>query len=430
MKRIKKIIPGFLLNFYHYCFALIGGVFYRLSFFTSKNMTVIGVTGTSGKTTTVEMIARILEEAGYKVGVLSSVKFKIGSQEEENKLKMTMPGRMMIPKFLRRARKCDYVVLEVTSEGIKQYRHKFIHFDIAVLTNLSPEHIESHGSFEKYREAKLKLFQIAKKTHIINLDDENKDYFLPFPAERKYFFSLKNCRQKEKFFQENKNYQIIRAENIDISNQGISFILKGTTFRLNLLGKFNIYNALAAISLGISEGISLETCKRALEKFKKMPGRMEVVVKSPFTVIVDYAHTPNSLEKVYKTIKEGLKNKKSKMICVLGSCGGGRDKWKRPVLGEIAATYCDKVIITNEDPYDDDPEEIIENVFQGTKGKGEKILDRREAIRKALEISQKNDIVIITGKGSEPWMCVEKGKKIPWDDRQIVREELRRLLEK
>ncbi|MDP2910223.1 MAG: UDP-N-acetylmuramoyl-L-alanyl-D-glutamate--2,6-diaminopimelate ligase [bacterium] len=376
---IKKIIPKFLLSFYHYCLALIGAFFYG---FPSKKLVVIGVTGTSGKSTVVEFSALILETAGFKVASLSSLKFKIKDKEWENKLKMTMPGRMKIQRFFNQAVKagCECAVLEVTSEGIKQFRHKFIDFKVAVFTNLSLEHIESHGGFEKYRAAKGKFFRAAKKIHIINKDDENSDYFWKIPAEKKIGYSLKE----------------------------IDFLPKD----FKLLGRFNLYNALAAIKVGLSQGVSLEICQKALEKIKQIPGRMEIVVKEPFKVIVDYAHTPAALEQVYKTLKD------RPMICVLGSCGGGRDKWKRPVMGKIASRYCDQVIITNEDPYDENPVEIINQVVGDTKA--EKILDRREAIKKALESAMPGDIVIITGKGSEPWMCVKNNKKIPWSDKKII----------
>jgi len=396
---IKKIIPSFLLSFYHYSLAAVGAFLYG---FPSRKLTVIGITGTSGKSTVVELTSGILEEAlrqaqdKHKVASLSSIKFKIGEKERENKLKMTMPGRLKLQRFLREALKadCKYVVLEVTSEGIKQYRHKFIDFNVAVLTNLSPEHIEAHGGFNKYREAKLKLFKATKNIHIINVDDKNADYFLKIPAEKKIGYGIKDS-------------EILPKE-------------------LKLLGKFNLYNAIAATKTGMVLGVSLEKCKTALEKVQGIPGRMEIIIKEPFTVVVDYAHTPESLEKVYKTLTTHYSLSTNKLICVLGSCGGGRDKWKRPVLGKIAARYCDEIIITNEDPYDEDPMGIIEQVAEGAKGKARKILNRREAIRKALILTGPQDVVIITGKGSEPWMCVAKGKKIPWDDRQIVREKFQK----
>jgi len=425
---IKKFIPEWLLNLYHLILAFLGALVYRFPSRLrppfakasagkqgyggqAKKLKVIGVTGTNGKTTVVEMISKIFEETGYKVALVNSIRFKIGKKEWPNELRMTMPGRFKLQKFLRQAvdSGCQYAVLEVTSEGIKQYRHKFIDFNVAVFTNLTPEHIEVHGSFEKYREAKGKLFQATKNIHIINIDDENAEYFLKFAAKKKYTYGLSQG---------------------DINNKNLQL-------NLQLLGGFNIYNALAAIGVGLSQEISLETCKSAVEKIEGIPGRMEEVISQPFKVFVDYAFTPNALEKVYQTLKPQNK----KMICVLGSCGGGRDKWKRPVLGELAAKYCDKVIVTNEDPYNEDPIEIIDQVANGAlkeirvnprsyprkSASIYKILDRREAIRKSLELAKPGDIVIITGKGCEPSICVTGGKKIPWDDREVAREEIKRL---
>jgi len=430
-EKIKKIAPSFLLSFYHYTLAFLGFLLYG---FPSKKLTVIGVTGTNGKSTVVEMTTKILEESDCKVASLSSIKFKIGKKEWENKLKMTMPGRFKLQKFVHQAVKtgCKYLVLEVTSEGIKQYRHRFINFDAVVFTNLSPEHIEAHGGFERYRKAKLKLFQKTKNIHIINLDDENAKYFLKVPAKRKILFSLKKEMGPEKF-------KVIRAENIKEEISGLSFTVKNIDFNLKLFGKFNVYNALAAVCVGLSQEVSLEICKKALGKIEAMPGRMEVVIKEPFKVIVDYAHTPQSLKKVYETLnnlKPKTYNLKPNLICVLGSCGGGRDKWKRPVLGKIAAKYCDRIIITNEDPYDENPLRIMKEVASGIKTYHlspktyNLILDRRQAIKKALELTKPDDVVIITGKGSEPWMCIAKGRRIPWDDRQVVKEEFQKIYEK
>lgn len=418
---VKKITPRFLLDFYHYVWALASAVVFG---FPSSKLTVIGVTGTSGKSTTVDFIIRILEEAGNKVVSNSSIRFKVGQKEWVNELKMGMPGRFFMQKLLRQGVNagCNYAVLEVTSEGIKQSRHKFIHFDTAVFTNLSKEHIESHGGFENYRSEKLKLFKAAKNTHIINADDENAKYFLEIPAKKIITFGL---------------------EKGDVNK-------KNSPFHLNILGNFNVYNALAAISVAKNYGISLEICQKALEKVQDIAGRMEIVAKDPFEVIVDYAHTPEQLKNVYETISNFKKvhgeayhnldgrqsygmsgSKNAKLICVLGSCGGGRDKWKRPVLGKIAGQYCKEIIITNEDPYDEDPNQILSEIKSGIIksqfliSNFYEILDRKEAIKKALELAKPGDAVIITGKGSESLMCLENGKKIPWDDRQIVREELK-----
>ena len=352
-------------------------------------MIIIGVTGTSGKSTTVDFITRILEEAGNKVASVSPIRFRVAGKEWENKYKMTMPGRFVVQKFLRQAKNsgCKYVILEVTSEGTRQFRHKFINFDTAVFTNLGREHIESHGGFENYRNAKLELFKAAKNTHVINADDENAKYFLDVAANKKITFGIKDAKE--------------------------------LGLKLNLMGGFNIMNAMAAIFVAKNYGVPLDVCKRALEKTKGIPGRMEVVSENPL-VIIDYAHTPEQLEAAYKSFAG--KN----LVCVLGSCGGGRDKWKRPVLGEIAKKYCKEIIITNEDPYDENPMEIINQVASTAGEKSQKILDRKQAIRVAVELAKPGDAVIVTGKGSEPWMCVANGKKIPWDDRQIAKEALQK----
>jgi len=409
--KIRKIIPSFLLNWYHLSLAFLGALIYG---FPSKKLKVIGITGTKGKSTVVELAGVILEEAGYKVASLSSIKFKIDRREWSNKLKMTMPGRFKIQRFLRKAVKagCQYAILEVTSEGILQHRQRFIDFDVALFTNLSPEHIERHGSFEKYRQAKGKLFEQCKKNHIINLDDKSAEYFLGFKATRKWKYGLKIS-----------NFHSVIAKNPQILNDRIIFSIKNTEFNLALSGEFNIYNSLAAVCIGLSQKINLEVSKKALEKVKGVPGRMETVIEKPFKVIIDYAHTPGSLEKVYQTVSS-FQLPTSNLICVLGSCGGGRDEWKRPEMGRIAAKYCHKIILTNEDPYDESPLKIINEIGQGIHDVEHlyKILDRRKAISKAFELAKEDDVVIITGKGCEPWMCLANGEKIPWDDRKIVRE--------
>jgi len=392
---VKKILGKNLLSLYHFKLALLGAFLYGFAG-KSKALKIIGVTGTSGKSTTSDFLSRILEEAGNKVASVSTIRFKIGEKEWENKYKMTMPGRFVMQKFLRQAKNagCKFVVLEVTSEGIRQFRHKFINFDTAVFTNLGQEHIERHGGFENYRNAKLELFYATKNVHVINADDPNAEYFVKVPAKKIIKFTLDDAKKMD--------------------------------LKLQVPGEFNLYNAMAAISVAKVYGIGLADCKKTLENAKGIAGRMEVVQEKPFKVIVDYAHTPEQLESVYKTLQNPkTQGPTPKLVCVLGSCGGGRDKWKRPVLGKIANQYCDKIIITNEDPYDENAMEIINQVAEPTENKAEKILDRREAIKKAIDLAKPGNIVIITGKGSEPWMCLAGGKKIPWDDRQTAREALK-----
>ncbi len=411
---IKKLTPSFLLKWYHFTLAFLGAAFYS---FPSKELNVIGVTGTNGKTTTIRMIYEILKKK-YKVAYFSSIESRIGKEQKDNNLRMTMPGRFTLQKFFKRAlnANCDCVLVEVTSEGIKQFRHKFIDFNVSVFTNLSPEHIESHGSFEKYRAAKQELFKETSNVHILNMDDENIEYF-EFPADKKYYYGKESSGKKEE----------IIATNCVSDKKGSTFKIEGVKFELPLLGSFNIYNALAAICVGLSQNINLENCAQALKDVKEVEGRMETVIDNSFRVIVDYAFTPNALEKVYKTIKKSFKPKK--LICVLGACGGGRDKWKRPVLGEIAKNNCQEIIVTNEDPYNEDPEKIIDQIIKGTGPKAKKIIKRRKAIRESLKLADKGDIVVITGKGSESSICLKNGERKSWDDRKVAIEEFKKITE-
>jgi UDP-N-acetylmuramoyl-L-alanyl-D-glutamate--2,6-diaminopimelate ligase len=391
---IQNLIPALALDWYYKFWPFLGALIYR---FPTRKIKVIGITGTNGKTTVTHLLTDILEAAGYKVASVSSLRFKIGEKEWTNTLKMTMPGRMALQKFLRQAvdSSCSHAVIEVTSEGMKQHRHNFIDFDVAVLTNLTPEHIERHGGFERYKKTKGELFKIARNA-VINVDDEHAEYFADLCRGKKYGYSVKS------------------------NNLGVT---------TSLPGEFNLSNALAAAYAGLSQGVDIETIKLALENFKGMPGRMEIVVKEPFRVIVDYAHNPDALEKMYKTIKESMDGRAGRMLCVLGAAGGGRDKWKRPVMGKIAAHYCDEIILTNEDPYDEEPGKIIEDIAKDIEGFKflTKILDRRAAIKKALELAQPGDTVVVTGKGAEPWLMTKEGK-IPWDDREIVRTTMQSIL--
>lgn len=417
-KFIKKIIPEFILKFYHFLWALFSCILYRQP---SQDMIVIGVTGTNGKSTTVKLISSILKEDGKKVATISSANFEIAGDQWKNSRKITMPGRGFIQKFLKKAKTkdCDVAVVEVTSEGIVQFRHRFIDFDIGVFTNLAPEHIEAHGSFEAYKKAKGKFFEAVDKTHILNLDDEHFDYFQTFTSERKCGYGFKRTSDKLS--------ETYNGKELQSTQDGISFELRDEKITMSLMGQFNGYNGLAAISVAQELDVDLNTCKNALAEFSGMPGRMEEIQFDEFTVIVDYAFTPNALEQVYDDAKS--KYDPNNLIAILGSCGGGRDKWKRPVLGEIAADFADKVIVTNEDPYDEEPMDIIEEVAEGTEDKAEKILSRREAINEALSAAQEGDIIIITGKGSESWIQVENGKKIPWNERKVIKEEYQKIYE-
>ncbi len=441
---IKKIIPKRILGIYHFLLAIFADFFYS---FPSNKMIVIGVTGTGGKSTTIKMIGEILTEYGLPVGWLSSLSIRILDKEEINPYHMTMLGRFKLQKYLKimltKGVRC--VIIEVTSEGIKQFRHIGINFDILVFTNLSREHIEAHGSFEKYREAKLKIFkrlqklkkkklawldEIQKKIIIANLDDENADCFIKQKADKKYGFSLKEMKTLP------EKVKLLKIISYKLDEDGSSFALDSTKFELKLLGEFNVYNALAAITTARALDIDYITAKHALSKIEKVPGRMEKIeTLKNFNVVIDLAHTPDSLKQAYKTLKKayflvpGFKN----MICVFGSAGGGRDKRKRSIMGEIAGEFCDKTYLTNEDPYDEVPKDILKDIEEGLKKKNKvlgkeyfKIEDRRKAISGALKSAKKNDLVVITGKGTEATMVIGN-KKIPWNERKVVEEELEKI---
>lgn len=433
----KKVIPHWLFvrlqPFYHRFFAWSAAQWFR---HPSRAMVVIGITGTNGKSTVVELTHRIFANAGIASASISSLRARVGEKEERNESGMTMPGRFALQRFLARAKKegCRVAIIEVTSEGIAQFRHCGIDFDIAVFTNLAPEHIERHGSFEAYRDTKAELFKSLaasfrkdadiKKTIVVNGDDEHADYFLQFPADRHVVYHGENKKINKSY----AAFSILHATNIESSAYGSSFDWEGMRINLRLSGAFNGANALCAAAIARSLGISKEMIKKSLEEIDRVPGRMDFIRKNPFAIVVDYAHTPDALFNVYETLKSTNPKpepRNQKLICVLGAAGGGRDKWKRPELGRIASSYCDEIILTNEDPYDENPKEILHQIAQGLTARFSRysfVLNRREAIERAIRAAKDGDTVIITGKGTEPWMRMEEGKKIRWSDREIAEE--------
>ena len=412
---MRQLLPAPLLRAalpaYHFLLALTGAVVYR---FPSRRLTVIGVTGTKGKTSTAEILNNILEASGAKTSVLGTLRFKIGDESKRNLKKMTMPGRFFVQKFLHDAvrRGCSHAVIEMTSEGAKQFRQRFIDMDALIFTNLSPEHIESHGSYEAYRDAKLSIAATLarsskpKRLMIANNDDREAVLFLATPHVTPVGYSQTDV-------------EIVRAD-----DTGIELVWRGKKVSSPLPGIFNAYNIIAAATCAKELGIPLDAIVLGIENTRQIEGRMERVDDgSSFPVIVDYAHTPDSLEAVY------IAYKNHENICILGNTGGGRDKWKRPVMGAIAEAHCAKVILTNEDPYDEDPRSILDEIAAGMKTmKPEIILDRREAIARALTLAKETThaAVLITGKGTDPYIMGPNGTKLVWDDREVAREEIAR----
>lgn len=403
--------------FYHYSLALVGAIKYN---FPSRKLTVIAVTGTKGKSTVTELIAALLKADGKKVASLSTIQFTYGSKVERNLFKMTLPGRFFVQCFLRRAvdEGCDYAVLEMTSEGARQFRHKFIEFDSLVFTNLTPEHIESHGSFANYKAAKLQLAKAVEastkrpRALVSNVDDEHGKDFLNFDVENKITYSLKDLDLHT------------------LQKEGVSLVFNDTTIRVPLVGLFNVYNVLAAIKIAEVYGVSLDVCAKALRDLPPIAGRVEHFesargAKKHVTGIVDYAHTTDSLEKLYQAFPNNHK------VCVLGNTGGGRDTWKRPEMAAIAEKYCDHIILTNEDPYDEDPQKIISDMEVGIidKEKLTVIMDREEAIRAAVAKAPQDGYVLVSGKGTDPYIMEADGKRTPWSDADTMKKILKELNE-
>lgn len=397
-----------LYSIYHFALAMFGAFLYG---YPSQKILLIGVTGTKGKTSTVEMLSAILEEAGYTTAVLNSIRIKIAADSTSNEMRMSMPGRFYIQRFLSKALRaqCSAAIIEMTSEGARQYRHRGVALDALIFTNLAPEHIESHGSYEKYADAKfelgLQLARSSKRPRIIvaNAQDAQSTRYLALPVEEKISYSLKDTPHVS-------------------SETGGRFTFDGVDIAMSLPGEFSLQNALAATTLARALGVKTETIARALEHMKDIPGRAQHIDEGQdFTVIVDYAHTPDSLKALYDAYAN------SRKICVLGATGGGRDAWKRPVLGKIAEEYCAEIILTDEDPYDENPTGIVLALASGMSKPPTIIMDRREAIARALSLAKTGDAVLITGKGTDPCICGPKGTKTPWSDAQITREELEKI---
>ncbi len=423
---------NYLFSIYHWVLAWVGGFIYG---HPSRRIFVIGVTGTKGKSTTIEFLSAILEAAGKKTALSSTVRRKVLNEEKRNTSGNSMPGRFFLQGFLKKAVKAgaEYALIEVTSQGVIQHRHRFIDWDAAFLTNLAPEHIEAHGSFENYRAAKVSFFEYLarsrkkEKYFFVNGNDSNAEYFVKagerISGGRVFIYT------KEKFLGE------CLKNGLDLTSRE-----KRRAVNNWLWGDFNLDNAAAGLAFAGSQKISWPVARKAITEFGGLIGRLEFVQREPFAVVVDGAHTPDSLEKVYQNLRPevlyGLPGQGApggKLICVLGSAGGGRDKWKRPEMGKIAARYCDAVVLTDEDPYDEDPSQILAEIksgisnFQFPISNLYEILDRKEAIKKAISLAEKNDAVVATGKGSEMSIHIAHGKTIPWDEKETIKEALNSL---
>ncbi len=438
---IRPLVPKEALSWYHRILAEVAAVAYGRP---SRKLVVIGITGTKGKTTTSVLTARILEHAGHRVGLATTALIKVGEREELNPFKMTMLGRFKLQKLLAEmvAAGCTHAVIETSSEGILQHRHRGIAYDVALVTNLTPEHIESHGSFEKYRAAKQELFRavadrrpktingkVVPRVAAVNGCFADAPGFMNFAVDKLVTYHVeKGCAgcAVPPAAMADKTERLMATE-VVTGADGVSFLLGETRIALAMPGMVSVWNALAATAAALAVGVPVAKSAAALAAVTGVPGRFErIAVGQPFSALVDYAHEPESFRRLFAALND-LPHKR--IIHVFGATGGGRDAARRPVMGEISSAYADIVIVTTDDPYDEDPAALNRQVIAGVRGKkaGETlfdIVDRRAAIARAVELARPDDLVLVTGKGAEQAMALAGGRKIPWDDRAVLREEI------
>lgn len=386
----------------------------------SKDLRVIGVTGTNGKTTTTHLIQAILQESGKKVGIMGTLYARI--DEYEHIIGHTTPESLEIEEFMQivRSRHGDGVVMEVSSHALDLGRVDRIHFDVAVFTNLTQDHLDYHKTMEEYKKCKLKLFEMVPAQGntfgIINADDPYAEDFIKAAGSKAYTYGINQPAD-------------VKATHLVTGLKGTEFKVEYNdgSFDINmkLIGLFSVYNALAAIAFSLKEGIDPAIIQTALGKVAGVPGRFEQVDRGQdYTVIVDYAHTPDGLENILQTAKQLVEKR---LITVFG-CGGDRDKTKRPLMGEIAARYSDFCVVTSDNPRSEEPQAIISDIIPGVeKVSGARyaiIADRREAIRHAIYLARKGDMVIIAGKGHETYQLV-KDQVLQFDDRLVAAEFLK-----
>lgn len=387
----------------------------------SKKMKLIGVTGTKGKTTTTYMIRDILEKKGIKVGLIGTVASYVGDKKIANN-ENTTPESLKLQEIFSKMleEKCEVVVMEVSSQSLKLDRVAGCDFDIGIFTNFAEDHISSkeHSNMEDYFNSKVKLFKMCKKGYI-NADDVYAITIPKLALECSYItYGI-------------DNYCDILAKDITVTNQYVDFKVKigdkNERIKVSIPGRFSVYNSLAAIAVAMQFGCTSDNIKEALESIR-VPGRSELVDnKLGLTIMIDYAHTPESLEKILSSVKIYTKGR---VISVFG-CGGDRDKNKRPMMGEVSGRVADYSIITSDNPRTENPDTIIKEVEEGikkTNGKYECIVDRKEAIKKAIKMANKKDIIVLAGKGHEQYQEINK-KRYPFDENLIVNTIINEMIE-
>jgi len=426
--------------------------------FPSRKLLIVGITGTTGKTTSIHLTGKALESAGYTVGLISSIKVQIGTKTEKNESGLTSLGPWQLQKLLARmvSAGCHYAVIEVSSHALDQFRFWGVDFDVAAITNLSRDHLDYHHTVEDYAAAKRRLFQaVAKRREkrlkngeyvprvlIASLDDPKTVGFLNEDADFRYGMSLLDSRVPTPPRTEPVLLYAIRI----LPDRTTAMILArghNCLLYLKLAGAFNVRNALLAIAVGVSQNIPVERISRELYSVESIPGRFEkVALGQPFQVIIDYAVTEAALETLYGAI---VTMRARRVLAIFGVCGN-RDRGKRAGMAEIVAKHAEVTFLTNEDPFSEDPEQIFSELEVGLIAGGAvkvgadklgsiapgqhvyvKIVDRREAIAMAVKVAQVGDCIVATGKGSEEVMHLGD-KNVPWNEKQIFEEEIRKII--
>ncbi|MFA4905308.1 MAG: UDP-N-acetylmuramoyl-L-alanyl-D-glutamate--2,6-diaminopimelate ligase [Candidatus Margulisiibacteriota bacterium] len=393
----------------------------------AKQLKIIGITGTNGKTTIAYLLESILREAGHKVGMIGTVETRINGRSIDSQL--TTPESLELQGLLAQMQKegVTHVVMEVSSHSLAQYRVGGIEFDIAIFTNLTHDHLDFHHTMEEYLETKKQLFRQLKESGIaiVNVDDPYSKQVAEEVAGEVLFYGVKEAKHEMRSTKQSEFD--IKLKSYDIKLDSMQVVIDTTMLKTPLTGMFNIYNILAAFQAGLALHISRDKIKAGIEK-ARVPGRFErVEAGQPFPVIVDFAHSPDSLQKLLETVRPFTKGK---LILVFG-CPGDRDREKRPIMGKIAADLADKVFITTDDPHSEEAEKIIVEIEHGTRNtehraQVETIIDRRSAIEKALRSAQKGDLVVIAGRGHEKYQDFN-GKRVELDDREAAREILKAI---
>ena len=384
----------------------------------SEKLKLVGITGTNGKTTIASLLYQMFKKAGYKVGLLSTVKIMV--DEVEYKATHTTPDSLTINKYLDEMVEigCEFCFMEVSSHGIHQKRTESLHFEGGVFTNLSHDHLDYHETFAEYRDVKKSFFDGLPKSAfaITNVDDKNGEVMFQNTVARKKTYAL-------------KTYADFKAQILENQLTGLVLKINNEEVWTKLIGSFNAYNILAIYGVALELGIESTEALRLLSELESVSGRFQFVVSATkITAIVDYAHTPDALENVLKTI-ENIRTKNEQLFTIVG-CGGDRDKTKRPIMANIAASFSDKAIFTSDNPRTENPQTIIDEMEAGVEAQNYKktvaILDRKQAIKTACQMANSGDIILIAGKGHETYQEIN-GVRQDFDDMQIVQEILKQL---